>query len=63
MPGHIVRGNNNNLRCGDDTVLIATSIEQLQVLVDKKNQARKQRVTFPLMSGNVNFAWKTMHGT
>ena len=36
MPGLVVGGNNiNNLRYADDTVLIATSEEQLQVLVDK----------------------------
>ena len=36
MPGLAVGGNNiNNLRYADDTVLIATSEEQLQVLVDK----------------------------
>ena len=36
MPGLVVGGNNiNNLRYADDTVLIATSEEQLQLLVDK----------------------------
>ena len=36
MPGLVVGGNNiNNLRYADDTVLIATLEEQLQVLVDK----------------------------
>ena len=35
MPGLVVGGTNiNNLRYVDDTVLIATSQEQLQVLVD-----------------------------
>lgn len=36
MPGLVVAGNNiNNLRYADDTVLLATSVELLQGLVDK----------------------------
>jgi len=36
MPGMVVGGSNiNNIRYADDTVLLATSVEQLQGLVDK----------------------------